>query len=528
MGLLYNYENYLYRAKNNKIIKLNTINIQIEKEYSIPEDYIIENIYVANNIIYANTEYQLYIIDINDGFIIETKPIDYGIIHVMVSENDHLYIVTNENTIEEYQELIKVDEFVIDSSNYGHLIKGVIKGPHIYSITEDGYIIVFDIEYNMMLKVVKLNSIDTCIDLFVSDTKIFIVCKRDDDTIIIIYNLEFNLNIIYILKNLGDDIKGLLFEENLIIGGFNYIYNVSNNTEYQIEGYVEDIVSKQNLIYCITNNPKNFLSLQLEDFRISNKIYAINDVLEFEEYYSIVEDDHNIDIDIDIDIHDSEIDSEESVYEEDTIQQSTMTMTEFSDNETNTENCMNDNLITLESYTQEDEPIMIYVLNTKNIFEKAICITKYEWNNYFKSDIDNLKKYPDTDEYLLNRIPMNIMSLSTTPYDKNITGYGSRPTGEFVIKLPINQMYITYNSCFNIKQEYKYNKIWYALPLFKRRITNLKGIIGQSMNHGQIPGFVIYKLFKRNEIHIDTIINSSDNEWGSGDNEIKLLEDILI
>jgi outer membrane protein assembly factor BamB len=46
-------------------------------------------------------------------------------------------------------------------------------------------------------------------------------------------------------------------------------------------------------------------------------------------------------------------------------------------------------------------------------------------------------------------------------------------------------------------------KIWYALPLIggkKRRIGNLSGTYGINMNHGQVPGFQVFKLFSREDI----------------------------
>ncbi len=164
----------------------------------------------------------------------------------------------------------------------------------------------------------------------------------------------------------------------------------------------------------------------------------------------------------------------------------------------NVENCVNDNLIMLEKYTYNDSPFMIYTLNSVGKFEKAICSTQDEWNNYIMSDINNLENRD-----AIQKIPMNIMSLGTIPRDGNMTGVGSKPTNNIVIKMPINQLYITLGSAIRINREYEKNKIWYAFPMYngkRKRVTNLKGVIGSSMNHGQVPGFVIYKLYKIDEL----------------------------
>jgi ankyrin repeat protein len=180
--------------------------------------------------------------------------------------------------------------------------------------------------------------------------------------------------------------------------------------------------------------------------------------------------------------------------------------------------CKNENLITLESYMDNDNPIMIYYLN-KNKFEHAGCITIDEYNNHIDSGLNT-------------SIPSNLMSIYTKPKDFNISGIGCKPTGKIVLKLPFNNMYITYGSGERIKQEYYINKIWYALPLYggkKRRVGNLSGIFGVNMNHGQIPGEIIYKLFRKDEIQKNIIVKETNDYplYLYNNNSIKTLIDII-
>ena len=52
---------------------------------------------------------------------------------------------------------------------------------------------------------------------------------------------------------------------------------------------------------------------------------------------------------------------------------------------------------------------------------------------------------------------------------------------------------------------------WYALPLYggkRRRIGNISELYAQSMNHGQIPGYIVYKLFTKDEIEQGVIVKA--------------------
>jgi hypothetical protein len=145
---------------------------------------------------------------------------------------------------------------------------------------------------------------------------------------------------------------------------------------------------------------------------------------------------------------------------------------------------------------------MIYMQNTKGKFEKATCVTMDELINYFKA-------------FIGTSLPDNIMCIYTTPKIKNETGHGGKPTGKIVVKLPANNIYITMGSMERIIKN-RENKYWYAIPLFggkRRRVGNLKGLFGASMNHGQIPGYIIYKVYTEDEIKKGVVVKEDYNDY---------------
>jgi hypothetical protein len=172
--------------------------------------------------------------------------------------------------------------------------------------------------------------------------------------------------------------------------------------------------------------------------------------------------------------------------------------------ESNPSHCSNDNLITLEPYTDEDNVIFIYVQSSSGIFEKAVCSTKEEYVAYLNSNKNT-------------SIPDNIMTIYTKPRDyKDTLGFGTSPTGKIVVKLPVNNMYVTFGSMKRLL--HSDNNVWYAMPLFggkRRRVGNIKGLFGPSMNHGQIPGFKIYKLYTNIEIEQKVTVKETNLDYPS-------------
>jgi hypothetical protein len=83
------------------------------------------------------------------------------------------------------------------------------------------------------------------------------------------------------------------------------------------------------------------------------------------------------------------------------------------------------------------------------------------------------------------------------------SGVGGKPTDKVVVKLYTGAMsiYITLESAYKIFHSNE--QVFYALPLYggkRRRIGNLHGRIGMSENHGQVPGYQVYKLLTKGEV----------------------------
>jgi WD40 repeat protein len=180
--------------------------------------------------------------------------------------------------------------------------------------------------------------------------------------------------------------------------------------------------------------------------------------------------------------------------------------------------CSNDNIITLEPYTQEEDPIKIYTFNNKTAkFQKSICITADELESHLRAGLNT--KYPDM-----------IMTIYTTPPDRNTSGHGGNATGKFVVKLPPFNMFFTLGSIDKLLKSR--TRTWYALPLYggkKRRIGNLDESFASSSHHGQIPGFVIYKVFTKEEIQSGVDVKATADDYPTifAYNNSKILYDLI-
>jgi hypothetical protein len=169
--------------------------------------------------------------------------------------------------------------------------------------------------------------------------------------------------------------------------------------------------------------------------------------------------------------------------------------------------CINEtSVITLEEYDKLDDMYTIYRKKRNDeFFKKGECGTKSELRDYLNSDKDQ-------------EIPSFFMTIGTTPKLKRdlITGFTSKPTGKIVVRLP-NDMYVTLKSVQRILSS-KDHSNWFALPLYNgkpRRIVNLRGFYGIGNNHGQVPGFVVYKLFTGTEIKNKVIVQESTADFPS-------------
>lgn len=180
---------------------------------------------------------------------------------------------------------------------------------------------------------------------------------------------------------------------------------------------------------------------------------------------------------------------------------------EGSDLEWINKHCVNcTNAITVSPFTKEDfnDILTIKIQNTAKKFDKGTCLTKNDIIGMLTADLKSNLSTPNIDPF--NDNPTSIMAIWTTPkkaksLEELSSGMSGYPTGKLVFKIPILEIYVTLGSIKRLL--HSGGKDWYALPLFggkRRRIGNLLGTFGSSMNHGQIPGFVVYKLYTKSEI----------------------------
>ena len=179
----------------------------------------------------------------------------------------------------------------------------------------------------------------------------------------------------------------------------------------------------------------------------------------------------------------------------------------------NVNHCVNPQLTSLQQFTDSDNPIMIYTQNSNGQFSKAACFNHSELLQFYQSDRNSIP----SSSTILTTPPTSLMAIYTRPSEPSTSGHGSKPTGKIVVKLPVNNLYITFGSAQRMLHSIDTNRTWYAVPLFggkKRRLGNIIGMFGQSMNHGQLPGYLVYKLFTYNEV-IDNIAHGKEcnNDW---------------
>ena len=189
--------------------------------------------------------------------------------------------------------------------------------------------------------------------------------------------------------------------------------------------------------------------------------------------------------------------------------------------------CSNPSVLTLEDYPENDPSVIkIYTYKKEGKFSPASCFDKEELDHHINSDFSS------------NSSPINLQCIYTTPRDHNFSGIGGKPTSRFVYKLPVNNMFISIGSFFKILKNKETE--WFAIPLFsgkRKRVGNVAGWFGSSMNHGQIPGFLVYTLYSKKDLLNESSMRSSkDNQdwiWPSVEN-LKtgsgkfMLEDVLI
>jgi hypothetical protein len=140
--------------------------------------------------------------------------------------------------------------------------------------------------------------------------------------------------------------------------------------------------------------------------------------------------------------------------------------------------------VSLDDFSIDETVLSFKLYDTKtNKFGKGQCIAKNEL-------IDILKN--------------GNSSIFSIWIGGDSSGKGGKPSNNIIVKLYIGltTIYVTLHSAYKIF--HNQNTIFYAVPLYggkRRRIGNLAGRIGVSENHGQLPGFQVYKLFTKDEIN---------------------------
>ena len=242
------------------------------------------------------------------------------------------------------------------------------------------------------------------------------------------------------------------------------------------------------------------------DDELSVRSYAMSDLND------VIDDElllHRTQDDMSFSTHDNysmdKINYEEDSDEYDTILSNTESIINYKSNIL--DKCLNESPVTLTNYEETDLNYLfiVHIQNQEGKFIKGSCLLRNEMKDLLKSDLNS---FP----------PSYMMAIYKTPssdYSGDLlSGLTGKPTGKIIIRLPTNQIYITFGSLKRVLSSPI--KQWYALPLYggkPRRIGNVGGVYGASMNHGQIPGFKIYKLFTYYEIMSNIRVEETPDDF---------------
>jgi hypothetical protein len=172
--------------------------------------------------------------------------------------------------------------------------------------------------------------------------------------------------------------------------------------------------------------------------------------------------------------------------------------------------CLYDNFLTGEPYSYSKDLLMVHLPNSQGIFPvNGECLNLEGLSGAISSALT-------INEY--NKPNLDIINcLWTTPKDFNPAGFGGYPTSLVFIKLPLAVvLWVTLSSIVKLTDNIGKQQHWYAVPLFgglKRRVGNIRGIFGISMNHGQGDGNVVYKLYSRKEILAGITADITDDDY---------------
>lgn len=156
------------------------------------------------------------------------------------------------------------------------------------------------------------------------------------------------------------------------------------------------------------------------------------------------------------------------------------------------------NVVTLEAFTPEQErslaSIKLFNEDTKQFAPLGECVSVEDVKDMLRSDIGNPSpQYV----YSLYSLKPNTQHLSESELRR---GMGTEPSQRTVFKLVLGNatLFVTAGSMIHLLRS-KTPATLYAVPLFggkPRRVGNVMGqLLGVGTNHGQIPGYKIYKLY---------------------------------
>jgi len=179
--------------------------------------------------------------------------------------------------------------------------------------------------------------------------------------------------------------------------------------------------------------------------------------------------------------------------------------------------CKNNSFTTLEPYDTHNKDLLIFYLpNVKsNLFDnQGICMLRSELFDYM--NIDYSKNNIEVDDYghLIQKPPKYVQALWTKGGD--INGRPGQATTNLIFLLPPYGIYITLGSLRTILR-HKEVKEWFLVPLYggmTRRVGNIASQFGRSMNHGQLPGYMIYKVYTKKQLQGNKLhVKESKNEF---------------
>ena len=183
-----------------------------------------------------------------------------------------------------------------------------------------------------------------------------------------------------------------------------------------------------------------------------------------------------------------------------------------------------ENPITLEEFGEdEDDDQHIFTIRAQqpngSFVRKGTCMLRSNLLEYIQGDANSVRASPNNPEQY---VPSNIFLSEWVQNpasrilldESNTAGYGGMPSHRIHAKMP-PQTFITLKSLYRIFDEPNV-KEWFALPLYdgnSKRLGNLFGMFFVSSTHGQLPGFTLYKLYRRDEIRRGMKAQADPNEY---------------